>query len=125
KIDMPPRRRRSRGPGRVLTGATGLGTGAIVISTGTCGLRRPTVKLRGREPEPDLSRGRTMSPTAPGETTAPHGTRPRLLGFRLRNLVTGFIKVVAVNLPTLLIPLFPLELTSLIPPSPLPCLFPV
>src|SRR5262249_41750938 len=80
KIDMPPRRRRSRGPGRVLTGATGLGTGAIVISAGTGGLRRPTVKLRGREPETDLSRGRTMILSARGDATAHHGTLQRLLG---------------------------------------------
>jgi hypothetical protein len=43
-----------------------------------------TVKLRGREPALDHSRGRTLASRARGETTASHGTLQRLLG------ATGF-----------------------------------
>jgi hypothetical protein len=39
-----------------------------------------TVKLRGRAMTPDWSRGRTIFPSARGDTTALHGPLQRLLG---------------------------------------------
>ncbi len=42
--------------------------------------KRLTVKLRGRTIPPDWSRGRTLLPSARGDTAAIHGTHQRLLG---------------------------------------------
>jgi len=47
--------------------------------------RRLTVKLRGRAAEPDWSRGRNISPSARGDTTALHGTLQRLLDAQPRH----------------------------------------
>ncbi len=67
----------------------------MLIDTEWCPYRDLTVKLRGRAlgqaaltsnealharpMRPDWSRGRTISPSARGDTTAPHGPLERLL----------------------------------------------
>src|SRR2546430_181848 len=52
----------------------------MVASIVFCTLCLLTVKLRGRTTTPDERRGRTLSPRARGDTTAPHGPLQRLLG---------------------------------------------